>query len=135
MPLIDFFKRYNLTGDQLKAVDELGLFLESPKLNCFLLKGHAGTGKTFLIKGLTEDLAENGRLFKLASLIGRGARILSQITENPAVTIHMMIYEGFYGLMSLKANEDPPGTIYIVERLLLLAIRKTCRCSLGKVTS
>jgi len=53
--LTNFFKRYSLNEDQKKAVKELDFFLQN-KNQYFILKGYAGTGKTFLMKGLTEYL-------------------------------------------------------------------------------
>jgi len=52
---------YDLTNDQTKLVKKLDDFLNTDEFNCFLLKGYAGTGKTFITKGLTEYLTEKRR--------------------------------------------------------------------------
>jgi len=46
MVLLDHFPN-TLTDDQESAVQKIKEFLDS-STNCFLLKGYAGTGKTFL---------------------------------------------------------------------------------------
>ena len=52
MTLKETFSKYTLTSGQNGLLDELDKFL-SDKSTCFLLKGYAGTGKTFMMKGLT----------------------------------------------------------------------------------
>ena len=54
--LTAFFEKYSLTPSQKAAVAKLDTFIDAPNnvQNVFLLKGFAGTGKTFITKGLTE---------------------------------------------------------------------------------
>ena len=55
MILKEHFATYNLTSGQSLLLDELDKFL-SDNSTCFILKGYAGTGKTFMMKGLTLSL-------------------------------------------------------------------------------
>ena len=50
MTLKESFNAYTLTKDQETLIEELEVFL-SDDTTCFLLKGYAGTGKTFMLKG------------------------------------------------------------------------------------
>ena len=91
MTLKDTFSKYNLTSGQNELLDELDKFL-SDKSTCFLLKGYAGTGKTFMMKGLTDFLTETKRSFRIAAPTGRAAKVISQKTKHKAYTIHKTIY-------------------------------------------
>jgi tRNA A37 threonylcarbamoyladenosine biosynthesis protein TsaE len=83
--------RYTLTEDQKAALTQLDEFLASD-VNCFLLKGYAGTGKTFLTKGVVRYLNGHKWEVRLMAPTGRAARILSDRTEEKATTIHKGIY-------------------------------------------
>lgn len=73
MTLLESFNQYILTSGQAAILNELKLFLNDKSSNCFLLKGCAGTGKTFLMKGLTDYFESIKRPFILAAPIGRAA--------------------------------------------------------------
>lgn len=91
--LSEFFKKYTtLTADQEKAVEKIGAFLESDN-RCFLLKGYAGTGKTFLVKGMVNYVQQVlNRQPVLMAPTGRAARIISEKSGYQASTIHKAIY-------------------------------------------
>lgn len=136
MSLKDFFNNYVLTKGQDSLIEELEIFLsdDSP---CFLLKGYAGTGKTFMMKGLTDYLEAKKRTFKIAAPTGRAAKVISQKTKQKAYTIHKSIYSGndikefktkdldgtetykFY--YDLKNNEEPANTVYIVDESSMIS--------------
>lgn len=136
MTLKDIFLQYKLTSGQKELLDELNKFL-SDKSTCFLLKGYAGTGKTFMMKGLTEFLTETKRSFRIAAPTGRAAKIISQKTKHKAYTIHKTIYssqdlkefkiknedgtETFKFYYELKPNEDQNNTIYIIDEASMLS--------------
>ena len=65
--LHDAFSEYNLTDGQSLLVDKLDSFLSNKEESVFLLKGYAGTGKTFITKGLTEYFRAIGRNYVLAA--------------------------------------------------------------------
>jgi hypothetical protein len=136
MSLKDSFKNYVLTKSQETLIEKLEVFL-SDDSSCFLLKGYAGTGKTFMMKGLTDYLAANNRTFKIAAPTGRAAKVISQKTKRRAYTLHKTIYSGkdlkefktkdvdgtetykFY--YELKNNEDPANTVFIVDESSMIS--------------
>lgn len=136
MTLKETFSKYTLTSGQNGLLDELDKFL-SDKSTCFLLKGYAGTGKTFMMKGLTDFLTETKRSFRIAAPTGRAAKVISQKTKHKAYTIHKTIYsskdlkefktknedgtETFKFYYELKHNEDPTNTIYIIDEASMLS--------------
>lgn len=136
MTLKETFSKYTLTSGQSSLIEELNKFL-SDNSTCFLLKGYAGTGKTFMMKGLTDFLTETKRSFKIAAPTGRAAKVISQKTKRKAYTIHKTIYsskdlkefktkdedgtETFKFYYELKHNEDPTNTIYIIDEASMLS--------------
>jgi len=136
MTLKETFSKYALTSGQNELLDELDKFL-SDKSTCFLLKGYAGTGRTFMMKGLTDFLTETKRSFRIAAPTGRAAKVISQKTKHKAYTIHKTIYsskdlkefktknedgtETFKFYYELKHNEDPDNTIYIIDEASMLS--------------
>ncbi len=136
MKLKEVFSAYNLTHGQNSLIDELEIFLAG-NLHCFLLKGYAGTGKTFMMKGVTDYLAENKRNFKIAAPTGRAAKVISHKTKHKSYTIHKSIYsnkdlkefkvkddeetETYKFYYELKNNEDPSNTIYIIDESSMLS--------------
>jgi hypothetical protein len=83
--------RFLFTEDQMRALSALDDFIRS-KNGCFMLKGYAGTGKTFLTKGLVEYFGTLKWTVLLMAPTGRAARILSERTGQKATTIHKGIY-------------------------------------------
>jgi hypothetical protein len=127
-----------LSDDQSACLASLEAFLSDPEQRVFLLKGYAGTGKTFLAKGITEFLAAQGRAFRLAAPTGRAAKIISQKTGRPARTLHSQIYDfsdlreyavgdGELGSETFKfhagiaSNQDQANTVYIVDEASLVS--------------
>ncbi|MBL7811120.1 MAG: AAA family ATPase [Bacteroidetes bacterium] len=136
MTIRESFSKYTLTSGQSSLIDELDKFL-SDNTPCFLLKGYAGTGKTFMMKGLTDFLTATKRSFKIAAPTGRAAKVISQKTKHKAYTIHKTIYsskdiqefktkdedgtETFKFYYELKNNDDPNNTIYIIDEASMLS--------------
>lgn len=127
-----------LSDDQSACLDILESFLSDPQQRIFLLKGYAGTGKTFLAKGITEFLAAQGRAFRLAAPTGRAAKIISEKSGRDARTIHSQIYnfgdlkeyavgdeelgsETFKFYAQIASNKDQANTVYIVDEASLLS--------------
>lgn len=128
----------SLSGDQVACLDALSTFLASPEQRIFLLKGYAGTGKTFLAKGITEYLSAQGRAFRLAAPTGRAAKVISEKTGRDARTLHSEIYnfgdlkeyaagdqelgsETFKFYAEIASNRDQANTVYIVDEASLLS--------------
>ncbi|WP_395075735.1 ATP-dependent RecD-like DNA helicase [Flavobacterium sp.] len=135
--LINFLTdKYDLNQGQKKLVELLDKFLTSDE-SCFLLKGYAGTGKTFLMKGLTDYLKSIKREFRISAPTGRAAKVISKKTKHKAYTIHKSIYsstdiveyenvkeeggETFKFFYNLRNNEDPTDTIYIVDESSMIS--------------
>ena len=79
---------FDASAEQLKLVDELSVFITSHETHSlFLLKGYAGTGKTFITKGLTEHLTSIGRKFILAAPTGKAAKVIKEKTKNSLAAI------------------------------------------------
>jgi exodeoxyribonuclease V alpha subunit len=57
-----------------------------------LLCGYAGAGKTTSVSGLINLMEDNGISYTLLSTTGKAARVLSQSTNRPAMTIHRKCY-------------------------------------------
>ena len=128
----------NLSDDQTACLHALSAFLEDPTQRVFLLKGYAGTGKTFLAKGITEFLSAQGRAFRLSAPTGRAAKIIAAKTRRDARTVHGSIYN-FGDLKEYKAEDQEPGsetfkyhaeiasnrdqanTVYIIDEASLLS--------------
>lgn len=136
MTLIETFNNYNLTNGQQELLKSLNEFLED-KTSCFLLKGYAGTGKTFMMKGVTDFLKSTNRPFVLAAPTGRAAKVISKRTKSNAYTIHKTIYsnkdikefktdntdgtETFKFYYDLRNNEDQANTVYIIDEASMLS--------------
>jgi predicted NUDIX family phosphoesterase len=88
----DFFGDLTLTHDQEKVIDELEEFLFSER-QIFILKGYAGTGKTTILKGVTDYLDAINRLGGIMAPTGRAAKIIKDKTKKEASTIHSFIYD------------------------------------------
>lgn len=135
--LKDAFEDYELTANQAELVQELEAFLLSDNESVFLLAGYAGTGKTFITKGLSSFLWATGRAHKMAAPTGKAARVITQRTGQEAETIHGLIYsmkdikeykveeldgsETFKLYAELKANTDPDNTVYMVDEASMVS--------------
>jgi hypothetical protein len=137
LSLIDAYSDFDLNLDQQSLVQSLEQFLREPKPQVFLLKGYAGTGKTFITKGLTEYLRTIGRHYILMAPTGKAARVIAQKTGSRASTIHRTIYsfkdirefkepglngsETFKYYSLLRANENPDNSVYISDESSMIS--------------
>ena len=126
-----------LTEDQQRCILAVEAFLADDSKRVFLLKGYAGTGKTFLAAGLTEFLMTQGRMFSLAAPTGRAAKVIAKKTGQPARTIHSLIYDysdmseqtedgddgsaTFKMIAKVRQNEDPINAVSIVDEASLVS--------------
>ena len=121
------------TQSQKLALNKLNQFLSS-KDNVFLLKGYAGTGKTFITKYLVDYLRKIGRNFLLMAPTGKAASVIKEKIKENATTIHSTIYnfdrikdyhndkETTYKVyFELRANEYPSNTVYIVDEASMVS--------------
>jgi ATP-dependent exoDNAse (exonuclease V) alpha subunit len=83
---------FAFTPGQERALSKFREFICSDTAKVFILKGYAGTGKTTLVKEMIRFLSNEKDPFKLLASTGRAAKILSNITQNGATTVHSEIY-------------------------------------------
>lgn len=127
-----------LSQDQMACLTSLQVFLDKADAGVFLLKGHAGTGKTFLIAGLADYFAAQGRTFQLLAPTGRAAKVIAEKTGWKASTVHRSIYdfgdlqehvlgddavgsETYRYYAQLSPNLSPADTVYIVDESSLVS--------------
>lgn len=133
--LSDMFEE-ELTADQQRCISALYDFLGDDTQRVFLLKGFAGTGKTFLATGLTEFLLAQGRMFALAAPTGRAAKVIAKKTGQSARTIHSLIYDysdmtdqiedddglaTFKMIAKVRNNDDPVDAVSIIDEASLVS--------------
>lgn len=135
--MADVFAEYVLTDGQAELVKELDGFLSGRENNVFLLKGYAGTGKTFITKGLTEYFRAIGRNYVLAAPTGKASKVIASKTKSPAYTLHKTIYsfknikeytednlsgsETYKFYAEMAVNQLSVDTIYIVDESSMIA--------------
>lgn len=133
----EVFEQYSLTEGQQKLIKELNLFLKKGGANVFLLKGYAGTGKTFITKGIVEYLDAVKRSFVLLAPTGKAAKVLSEKSHCLAETLHKCIYiceiirsnriddipetEVHKLFFNLRHNNLSSDTVYIVDESSMIA--------------
>ena len=100
------YQAWVLNPDQRQALGQVEAFLGDSALDCFVLRGSAGTGKTTLIQTIGRLLAQRRMNFVVRAPTGRAARILQAKTALPAKTIHGHISGG----PGLEVFEDAQET-------------------------
>ena len=121
MSIFNHLKYLSLSQDQETALTKLDLFLED-SVQVFLLKGYAGSGKTTILKGLTEYLNFVEKDFALMAPTGRAAKVIRERTGQEAYTIHKSIYsfedlveieegDSFFYYYQIRNNVDVTGKI------------------------
>lgn len=121
--LAEFAARRGVTlnPDQKTLFAELTEFFRDPRARCFLLKGSAGTGKTFLIKIIAEFIHyQLKRKSALAAPTGRAALVLRRVTGLKASTIHRLVYRLDGGVEKLTTKTTigrTPIFYYPIDKL------------------
>lgn len=132
MDHIEQFSPFRLNDDQKIAAGLLEQFIESTDDKVFILKGHAGTGKTTLIDALVKYLTHLKIPVKLMATTGRAALIVFEKTNTACSTIHREIYhmiiepnpknkKDFRIRFELNINEAPSATVYVVDESSMLS--------------
>ena len=128
-------KNAELNLGQEQAVDQfLRFHHEVRAMGVFMLKGAAGTGKTFVIDLLKEFLSSQGFKVALLAPTGRAAKVLNRRSKSYSSTIHRYIYTpvdvGGGLSFQLKENKDPMKMYYIVDEASMVGENKEGRRSL-----
>jgi hypothetical protein len=112
--LRDYFPD-SLSSSQEMAVEMLMDFF-GDNVNCFILKGFAGSGKTFLMKGIAEYLEVLGIPFVIMAPTGRAARVASRNTGFPSFTVHRCIYKvGGEAKKGISESSGRPISFYDIK--------------------
>ena len=150
MSISDHFKGQDLTNDQQALLTELEYFLEEGHAPIFLLKGYAGTGKSFIMTGVTQYLSWLGKEFVIIAPTGKAAKVIANKTKFKAKTIHRVIYKFFENdeepkdeiqnrqsetISYLHDNHDEPDSVYIVDESSMISDKFSISRDIGKFGS
>lgn len=133
--------KVSLNIEQKETFKAIQRFLKHPAADTFVLKGYAGTGKTFLMQYLGHWLKENNQKFVMLASTGRAATILRGKSGFETKTVHSELYhfskvEGVdeemqadapidkYGQMTLQfllRQPDQDKHVYIVDEASMLS--------------
>jgi ATP-dependent exoDNAse (exonuclease V) alpha subunit len=141
MPILTTYFDFPLSPEQQSAVNLMVDFFTSGD-DIFILRGHAGTGKTSLVKGLIKYLKSNNIPARLMASTGKAAKVLAMKTGLKAETMHRYIYtmslheidektEKVNIDFRLRQNQDTPQTIYFVDESSMLSDQKSLNVSLN----
>lgn len=129
------FEGVRLTSGQASLVPKLQAFLDDDEARIFILRGYAGTGKTFLMKSVVDYLSAVNRSVHLMAPTGRAAKVLSTRTSRSASTIHAHLYsprdrddpddEDFTLVSDLTSNTDELDAVYVVDEASMVSDRET----------
>lgn len=100
--------------EQYETFEALKRFVTSTDGQIFIIKGYAGTGKTTMIKQLTDLIKVSRQEFRLMAPTGRAASILRKKTDCNATTIHRGIYD-FRDIEILISKEDISKSSYKIR--------------------
>tara|TARA_S200000501_G_scaffold187545_1_gene176394 strand:+ start:2349 stop:3755 length:1407 start_codon:yes stop_codon:yes gene_type:complete len=114
-----------LNKKQELALEKIISFIEN-KINdeIFILKGYAGTGKTYIISNIVKNLWKITKNVVLLAPTGRSAKVLSSYCKKEAFTVHKEIFytkNNFSGNLefTLKINKYK-NTIFIVDEASMI---------------
>ena len=115
---------------QQLAVEQICTFISDKKnKSIFVLKGYAGTGKTFIISNVVKNLWKIKKSVILLAPTGRSAKVLSGYCEKEAFTIHKEIFytkNNYSGSLdfSLKVNKHK-DTLFIVDEASMIGTNRS----------
>jgi ATP-dependent exoDNAse (exonuclease V) alpha subunit len=82
-----------LNAEQEEVISSIHRFIQTDEHDTFILKGYAGTGKTFLMQHLATELSTKKTAFSFLATTGRAATVLKGKTGFEARTIHGELYQ------------------------------------------
>lgn len=117
--------KFTPTQDQMQVIDSLSRFTNASVPNkTLIIKGYAGTGKTFLISSYVKALSALDVNFILLAPTGRAAKVLSSYCKQPAYTIHRHIYrqQGSSDFDAFQVGYNKQKrTIFIVDEASMIS--------------
>jgi ATP-dependent exoDNAse (exonuclease V) alpha subunit len=132
-----------LSDSQSEAVCKISSFL-TDDTPCFILKGFAGTGKTFITAQISRYLESINRNIQVLTPTGRSAKVASEKLQlapkknqngnidYKAQTIHRGIYQSekskdedgyIKRIFSLRTNRDDIDSVYFIDESSMLSDR------------
>ena len=118
-----------LNKKQVLALEKIISFIENKISDeIFILKGYAGTGKTYIISNIVKNLWKINKRVVLLAPTGRSAKVLSSYCKKEAYTIHKEIFytkNNFSGNpeFTLKINKHK-NTIFIVDEASMISTNR-----------
>ena len=116
------------TEQQADALRRIAGFLADRhmgELECFVLKGYAGTGKTTIISALVAALPALRMRSVLLAPTGRAAKVMSSYSRKKAFTIHKKIYRKKVALSTdmtfSLADNLHTDTLFIVDEASMIS--------------
>jgi exodeoxyribonuclease-5 len=116
------------TSEQIKALDLSQEFINQNQPDDFLvIRGSAGTGKSTMVKAITDYLTTKERKFVLAAPTAKAAKVIQGKTGFTAKTIHSLIYTpeplkfGCGVKMVRKTNQSREKTIFIIDEASMIS--------------
>ena len=118
-----------LTTKQDLALEKIVFFINDKKNDSiFLLKGYAGTGKTYIISNIVKNLWKIKKTAVLLAPTGRSAKVLSGYCNKEAYTVHKEIFytkNNFSGNLefSLRVNKHK-NTLFVVDEASMIGTNR-----------
>jgi len=116
------------TGEQIVALQKIKEFSsEENKDDFIILQGSAGTGKSTIIKAITNYLTEMDTEHYLSAPTARAAKVMQSKSRVIAKTIHSLIYKpeplkkGAGVRFNLKNNNNTEFSIYIIDESSMIS--------------
>ncbi len=116
------------TQQQTQLIDLLGQFLISYDAEkVFLLRGYAGTGKTYVISALVRAMNELKQKTTLLAPTGRAAKVIANYSGFPALTIHKKIYrqKSMSEFRFQLADNLQTHTLFIIDEASMISNTST----------
>lgn len=112
----DYSKEIKYTHEQKEVIKA------SLKEKLMIITGEPGSGKTTVVSGIVDTYYINKKAVLLASPTGRAAKVLSDATENEAMTIHRLLeYNPSLGF-GYNADNNICGDVLIIDEFSMVDI-------------
>ncbi len=125
--MINYYRVFGFepTQEQKQALNQIKKFIDSDD-DVFILKGSAGTGKTSIVKVITNQLVKENTNFYVSAPTGRAAMIIGSKTNQKSGTMHSLIYKPESVKDSIKIklvrkiNQEDTFSVFLVDEASLV---------------